>query len=121
RIASAADLVHDRLNALFELTAILCTGDHHRQVEYDNSLLGENFGHVSGDDALGKAFDNSCLADAGLAEQHWIVLLPAAENLNRAFDFSFATDNRIELALFGQFRQVATKTVQSGRFALAAA
>src|SRR5262249_25753021 len=108
-------------NAFFKLTAVLRPGDHHRQVKHDNSLLSQDFRHVAGDDALSKAFDDRGLADARFAEQHRVVFLPAAENLDRSFDFSLAADDRIELILLRQFRQIAPKAVERRRLALATA
>ena len=52
--------------------------------------------------------------------RHGIVLGAATEDLNRSFNFSLATDHRIEFAFLGEFGQVATKAIQGGRFALAA-
>ena len=121
RVAGPADFVHDRLDALFELAAILRAGDHHGQVEHDDPLLGQDFRHVAADDPLGKAFDDGRLADARFAEQHGVVLLPAAENLNGPFDFALAADDRVELVLAGQLGQVAAKAVEGRRLALAAA
>ena len=71
------------------------------------------------DDHLGQAFDDGGLADARFAQQHRVVLLPAAEDLDDAFDFVLAADDRIELALAGQFGQIAAEAVQRGGLALA--
>ena len=120
RVLRPAHFVHHRLDAFFELAAVLGAGDHHGQVEHDDPLVGQQLGHVAADDALGKAFDDGRLADAGFAQQHRIVLGAAAEDLDRPFDFALAADHRIELALPGQFGQVATETVQRRRLGLAA-
>ena len=74
RVLGPADLVHDRLDALFELAAVLRAGDHHRQVEHDDPAVAQQLGDVAVDDHLGQAFDDGRLADAGLAEQHRVVL-----------------------------------------------
>jgi hypothetical protein len=42
----AAHLVHHRLDALFELAAVLRAGDHHRQVEHDDPSVVQDLGHV---------------------------------------------------------------------------
>jgi hypothetical protein len=42
----AADLVHDRLDPLLELAAVLRAGDHQRQVQRDHALVAQQFGHV---------------------------------------------------------------------------
>ncbi len=53
------------------------------------------------DDALGEALDDRGLADAGLADQHRVVLRAAAEDLDDAADLVVAADDRVELALLG--------------------
>ena len=64
------------------------------------------FGHFAVDDALREAFDNGRLADAGLADEHRVVLGAAREHLHRAADFVVAADDRIELAARGARREV---------------
>ena len=86
RVLGAADFVHHRLDALLELAAVLGAGDHHRQVEHDDPAVAQQLRHVAVDDQLGQAFDDGRLADAGLAEQHRVVLRAAAEDLDDALD-----------------------------------
>ena len=100
------DLLEDGLEAVFELAAIFCAGEHGAEVERDDALVAQNFGHVSGDDAAGQAFDDGGLADAGLADEHGIVLRPAAQHLNDAADLLIATDDRIELAAAREIGEV---------------
>ncbi len=47
------------------------------------------------------------LADAGLADQHRIILGSTAENLDDAIDFAVAADEWVELAVHGGLGQVA--------------
>ena len=113
-VLGAADFVHDRLDALLELAAVLGAGDHQREVEGDDSFVAQQFGDVAGRDFLGQAFDNGGLADAGFAEQHGIVLGAAAEDLDDALDFVLAADDRIHFAFAGDFGQVAAKGLERG-------
>ncbi len=73
------------------------------------------FRHVAIDDAQRQAFDDRRLADAGLADQHRIVLGAARQNLDRAADFVVAADDRIELALAGFAGQIAGIFLQRSR------
>ena len=73
-VASLADLLHDLLEALLELTAVLGAGDQRAQVERVDLLVFEEAGHVVLGDALGQALDDGGLADAGLAHEHRVVL-----------------------------------------------
>ena len=70
-------------------------------------LFFKPFGHVLAHDPLRQPFDDGGLADAGLADQHRIVLGAAREHLDHAADLLVAADHRIELALAGQLGQVA--------------
>src|SRR5262245_152998 len=63
-------LLHDRLEAFFELTAVLRAGNDERDVERQDPLVGEEVRHIAVDDLLRQAFDDGCLADARLTNQH---------------------------------------------------
>ena len=69
-------------------------------------------GDVAGDDALGEALDDGGLADAGLADQHGVVLRAAREDLDDAADLVVAADDRVELAVLGVLREVAAELLQ---------
>ena len=67
-------------------------------------LSRQALGHVAGDDALGQALDDRGLADAGLADQHRVVLGPARQHLDDPADLVVAADDRVELAGLGERR-----------------
>src|SRR5262249_2651157 len=113
-VLGPADFVHDGLDALLELAAILGAGDHHGQVQDNDAAVTQQFGHVAIDDKLGQPFDDGGLADAGLAQEDRIVLGAPAEDLNDALDFVGAADDGVELALTGQLGEVASEAVQGG-------
>ena len=69
-------------------------------------LLAQALGHFAVDDALRQALDDRGLADAGLADQHRIVLGAPLQHLDRAADLLVAADHRVELALLGALGQV---------------
>ena len=118
-VLGPADLVHDRFDPLLELPAVLRAGHHHGQVEHDDPAVVQDVGHVAADHHLGQPLDDGRLAHAGLAQEHRVVLLAAAEDLNHPLDLVLAADDRVELPLLGQLGQIAAKTVQGGRLALA--
>ena len=110
RMISPSDRLHlleHRLEALFELAAVLGAGDQRAHVERDDALVLQALGHVAADDALRQPFDDGGLADAGLADQHRVVLGAAREHLDDAADLLVAADHRVELALRGELGQVA--------------
>ena len=92
------DLLEDGLEALLELAAELGAGDQRAQVERDEPLVLEPFGHVAVDDAPGQPLDDGGLADAGLADEDRVVLGAAREHLDDAADLLVAADDRVELA-----------------------
>ena len=114
-VLRAADFIHHRLDALFKLAAIFRARDHERQVERDDALVAQQIGHVAFGDFLRQPFDDGRLAHAGFAEQHRIVLRPAAKNLDDALDFVLAADDRVHVALARDFREVAAKRLERGR------
>src|SRR5262249_23013745 len=67
------------------------------------------------------ALDDGCLADAGLPDQDRVVLRAAREDLHDPLDLRLAADDRVELAVGGQLRQVAAELVEQlgGLLALA--
>ena len=93
------ELLHDRLEALFELAAVLRAGDDQRDVEREDALVGEEVRHVAADDLLREAFDDGRLADARLADEHGVVLGAPAEHLLHALELDLAADQRVELVL----------------------
>ncbi len=55
---------------------------------------------------LREAFHDGGFADAGLADQHRIVLGPAAQDLHHAANLFVAADHGIQLAAAGLFGQI---------------
>ncbi len=120
-VAALGDLFHHLLQPLLELAAVLRTGDQGGQVERVDLLVLEQLGDFALVDAGGQALDHGGLADAGLTQQHRVVLGAAGEDLHDPLDLGLATDHRVELALLGQLGQVAAELVEQLRrlFALA--
>src|SRR5579884_493312 len=77
-------LLHDRLQTLLELAAVLGAGHDQRQVQRQDALVGQKRRHVALGDALRQALDDGRLSHARLADQHRIVLRPPAEDLDDA-------------------------------------
>ncbi len=110
------ELLHDRLEALFELPAILRARDDQRNVQRENALVGQEVRHVAVDDLLRQPFDDRRLADAGLADEHGVVLGAAAEHLLHALELVVAPDQRVELVLHRRLGQVAAELGEQRRF-----
>ncbi len=101
------DLREDGLEPLLELAAVLRAREERADVECPYALALESLGHVARDDPLRKPFDDRGLPDAGLADEHRVVLRPPRENLHDAADLLVAADDRVELPRLGERRQVA--------------
>ncbi len=99
--------VEHALQPLLEVAAIFRAGDQRAEVERQELLALERFGHVAVDDAQRQSFDDRRLADAGLADQDRVVLGAPRQNLHGAANFLVAPDDRIELARARGFGEVA--------------
>jgi hypothetical protein len=105
-------LAQHRLEALLELAAILGPGDQRAHVQRHQLLVGQAFRHVAIDDAQRQPLGDGGLADPGLADQHRIVLGPAAQHLDGAPDLLVAPDHRVQLAFARRLGQVASVFLQ---------
>ena len=85
-----------------------------------HTLVHEEFRNLLLNDLLGKAFHNGGLTYTGFADKGRVILLATAEDLDKALDFLFATDDGVQLALAGKGCQIATEMVQNRRLGLGA-
>src|SRR5580692_214347 len=67
-------------------------------VERDQPAILEALGHVTLHDSPRETLDDRGLADAGLADQHRVVLGAAREDLDYASNFLVASDYRVDFA-----------------------
>ncbi len=114
-VAALGDLLHDLLQALLELAAVLRAGDERGQVEAVDLLALQQLGHVAGGDPLREPFDDGGLADARLADEHGVVLRAPREDLHDPLDLGLAADDGVELAFGGLLREVAAELVEQLR------
>ena len=98
------DLGQHGLQPLLELAAILRAGDQRAHVERQQLLVLQALRHVAVDDAQRQALGDGGLADAGLADQHGVVLGAARQHLDGAADLLVAADHRVELAVARRLR-----------------
>src|SRR5579864_3171614 len=114
-VAPLHDLLHDLLQALLELAGILRARDERSEVERVDLLVLQQLRHLVGGDARSEPLDDGGLADAGLADQHGVVLRAARQDLHEPLDLRLAADDRVELALGRLLRQVAAELVEELR------
>ena len=113
-VAGALQLFDDLLQALFELAAVLGAGDEGADVQSDEAAVEEHLRHFAADDALGEGLDDGGLADAGLADEHGVVLGAAREDLDDALDLLLAADDGVELVGARGRREVDAELVDGG-------
>ena len=93
------DLLDDLLQALLEVAAIARAGEQRAHVEREHGGVLEHLRHLAVDDLAGEALGDRGLADARVADEERVVLLAAAEHLDRALHLGLAPDQRIDLAV----------------------
>src|SRR5262249_3207571 len=106
------DLGQDSLEALLELAAVLRAREQRAEIERPDEAAAQAVRHVAGDDALAEPFGDSGLADAGLTDQHRVVLGAAAQDLDDAADLLVAPDDRVELAGLGGLGEIASELLE---------
>ena len=97
---------------LLELAAILRARDHRTHVERDHTSPCERRRDVAVDDALRETFDDRRLSDAGVADQHRVVLPTPREDLDGLLDLVVTAHHGIDVALPGLFGQIAPVLVE---------
>ena len=114
-VAAGLDLLEHLLEALLEVAAVAGAGHERAEVERVELLAVQRLGDVVGGDRLGQALDDGGLADAGLADEHRVVLGAAAEHLHDPLGLAVAADDRVELLLAGELGEVAAELVEHER------
>ena len=89
-------IIHNIFKAFFELTAVFRACDKRRHRQRDDAFILKQERHLAGCNTLRKPFGDSGLSDARLAEENWIVLRTAREDLNNAVNLCIAVNDRIK-------------------------
>ena len=111
-VAAGLDLLQHLLEALLEVAAVTAARDQCAQVERVELLGVQRLGHGVGRNGLRQALDDGGLADAGLADEHRVVLGSPAQHLHHALGLALAPDHGIELLLARELREVTTELVE---------
>ena len=114
-VAAGADFLQNLLQALFEVTAVARTCNQGAQVQGVQVLVLEGLRDVTVNDSLCQALHDGGLTDAGLTNQHGVVLGTAGEDLHDALHLLVAADDRVQLALTCCCGEVAAELIQDGR------
>ncbi len=93
------ELLDHLLEALLKIAAIPRARKQRPHVEREHGRTLEHVGNLAVHDASREPLRNGRLSDARISHEQRIVLLPTAEDLDRAIDLGLAADQRINLAL----------------------
>ena len=114
-VARGAQLFKHLLQSLFKLAAILCSSDERTHVQRDDALIKEWCRDIALHDALGEAFGNRGLPNAGLSDQRRVVLRATRENLDHALNLALAADHRIKASGASRLGEVNAERVKRWR------
>ena len=106
------DLVEHALQPLFKLAAIFCPCNQRAHIEREQFAVLQAIGHIAIGDAQCQPLGNRGFANAGLADQHGIILGTAGEDLDGTADFFVAADDGVKFTRARNFRQVAGKFLE---------
>ena len=108
----------DALEPLFEIAPVARSGYYGGYVQRDEPLTAEGRRDVAGRDLEGEALHDRGLAHAGLADEHGIVLLAPAEDLDYTCDLGISANHGVErpgLRGLGQIEPELLHAVFAGR------
>ena len=97
---------HQRLEARFEVAAVLGAGQQRAHVEGVDLGVAEALGGPPLMDALREPFREGGLSDAALAHEDGVVLAAPRQHVDGAFDLGVAADQRVETTRSGKLAQI---------------
>ena len=106
RILVVLHLGHHGLQAFLEIASIASASQQRAHIKAVNRGLGQNLWHFFHDDLVSKAFGDGRFANARIPHQQRVVLAAAAQDLNAAFYFLRAADQRVNVTLSRLFVQI---------------
>src|SRR5207253_1186728 len=111
-VVSVTKLLDDLLEALLELAAVLRARNERPDVQGEDALALERFGHVALHDPVREALGDRGLPNTGLTDEGGIVLRATRQDLNDTLDLFLAADDRVELACLRHRREVHAELVE---------
>ena len=92
------DLFQHGFQTIFEFAAELGARHDGAKIQRRQPLIAQLLRYVAFHDALRQTFHNGRFADAGLTDQHRVVLRAPAQHLHHTPDLVVAANHRVELA-----------------------
>ena len=106
------DLIEDGFQPLLEFAPVFGTGNQCAHIQGKNGLVLQALGHVLLYDTLGQTLGNGSFTNAGLTNQHRVILGLPGENPNHIPDFLVTANHRVHLLLPGPLYQVGAVLLQ---------
>ena len=99
--------LYHSLQALLELTPEFCSCHKRAHIKRHDFLILYGLWHITREYSKRQPLCNGCFPDAGLTDEHRIVLCAPREHLEHAPDLVVPAYDRIKLAALGKFCEVA--------------
>ncbi len=91
-------LFQQRLKPFFKIAAVFGARQQRTDIQRVNGAIGHHFRHIALHDTPGQPFGNRRFADAGFPHQQRVIFTATTQDLDRAFQFFFTTNQRIDAA-----------------------
>ena len=89
------DLLEDSFQPLLKLSSVLGSGHKGAHIQGKQLLVLQSLRHIAADDPLGQSFHHGRLSDAGLTDQHRIVLRLSRQDADYIPDLAVPADHRV--------------------------
>ena len=99
-------LLHDRLEALFKLTAILGPRHDEGDIQRQDALVRQKMGHVPAHDPLRKTLHDGGLPHPRFADQYRVVLRATTQHLLHPLELARSTHQWIQQVLYARVGQI---------------
>ena len=106
RVRFVFERFQNSLDAFLELSAIFCAREHQAHVERVDMRVLQQVGHLVCVNSQRETLRHRRLAHAWVADEQGIIFQSPTQDLNRAFEFGFASNQRVELAARRQRNEI---------------
>ena len=104
RTVGILDFAEHRFESFFEIAAEFCPGNQRPHIQRNDAFLFERLRHVAFKNPQRQTFGDRGFADAGLPDQHRVVLSSSRQHLDHAADLVVPADHRVQFSLGRQTR-----------------
>ena len=106
------DFGKDGFQPFLELAPVFCSGHQGAHIQGEQLPVLQIVGHVAPADSLGEALRDGGLAHAGFADEAGVILGLPGQDADDAADLGIPADDRVQLLVLGEGRQILTVLLQ---------